>query len=79
MFYNYLKQGGYIKIENDGKHNKYDLASRFWMENDKIMASNSALGTFEHETFNNNPALFNEHIKRMMDEKYRVILQAIKF
>ena len=49
MFYDYLKKGGYIRIESDNKHNIGYTATVFYMGNVAVYAYNKELGDFPHE------------------------------
>lgn len=74
MFYDYLKNGGYIRIESDNKHNIGYTATVFYRGNTAVYAYNKELGDFPHEKFTNNPAAFDAHVQKMLDEKFRVVL-----
>ena len=74
MFYNYIKSGGYIRIENDGINTVGYTPTTFYAGNNTVYAYNKELGDFPHEKFTNSPAAFNAHVQKMLDEKFKVIL-----
>lgn len=75
MFYNYLKNGGKIRVESDGKHNIHDYPATFTMENGEVFYFNEALGKGKHDLFTEHPMCFDAHIEIMLSENYRVVMQ----
>lgn len=74
MFYNLLKEGKKITVKD---LNGVYTATTFFYEDvtGKVIYRNKELGEARHDAFSNYPHLFNNHILRMMLEKFYINIE----